>query len=409
MKNRGSIILLRCLLFALICLQLYMIFGFSKEDAQKSTESSERVTEEIAKIVIEDYEKLPVEEQKAAVKRIDPPVRKIAHATEFGILGGLALLFFLTFRRLPLWLSPILATLSAALAGAFDELHQTFVPGRSGEVRDVLIDTSGALLVILVVFLIFLLIRAQQKKIVLTKKVLPAPISAKIAILADLHGEYPKEIEAILQEEKPDLILLPGDLTDRENLESESDPAFAFLQNLSTLAPTYYSLGNHEVGCYRKGFCKNRTPIPLAEKAKENLAKAGIFLLDDRFFVEKGISICGLSSNGGKGIPQKQDLLHRFSAAPGFKILLCHHPEQFAPLVRSYPEIDLTIAGHAHGGQWRIFGHGIYAPDQGLFPSYTSGFYFDNRLLVSRGLGDHTIIPRFFNRRELVILELTSE
>lgn len=410
MKNRSTILLLRCLLFALICLQLYVIFGFSAEDAQKSTESSERVTEGIAKVIIDDYEKLPEEEQKAAVQRIDPPVRKIAHAAEFGILGGLFFLFFLTFRRLPLWLSSVLALLSAALAGFFDEFHQTFIPGRSGQSRDVLIDTSGALLAILVLLLIVLLFQNDKKKIALTKKALRAPVAAKIAIVADLHGAPAKPILALLKESSPDLILIPGDLADKENLEDENDPAFAFLKEASAIAPTYYSLGNHEIGCYRKGFRKNHTPIPLSEKIKENLAKTGAYVLDDRFYLDQGIAICGLSSDGGKKEPlAKEALLDRFSKAPGYRILLCHHPEKAALLLPNYPEIHLVLSGHAHGGQWRFFGRGIYSPDQGLFPRYTSGFYCNDRLFVSRGLGDHTIIPRLFNRRELVILELKPE
>ncbi|MBQ3816071.1 MAG: metallophosphoesterase, partial [Clostridia bacterium] len=59
---------------------------------------------------------------------------------------------------------------------------------------------------------------------------------------------------------------------------------------------------------------------------------------------------------------------------PGFHILLCHHPEYWEPLVHGR-RIELTVSGHAHGGQWRIFGRGVYAPGQGLFPRYTSGLY----------------------------------
>ena len=410
MKKRTSLILLRCFLLLLICLQLFFIFGFSAEDAQKSDETSQQVTEKIAKVVVDDFEKLPEEEQKEVIQRIDPPVRKIAHFTEFGVLGGLFFLLFLTFP-MPMWLSCLFSTLSAALFGALDEWHQTFVPGRSGQIRDTLIDASGALLVSSVLFLLAFLLKTNRKKIKVAAYSLRAPLNAKIAVVADLHGESGDPVLAILQKEAPNLILVPGDLADMEDLENETSPAFAFLKEAASLAPTFYSLGNHEVDCHRKGLHKNRTPIPLSETARNNLAKTGAILLENSFVYQNGIALCGLTSNGGGSdkAPWTESLAKRFSTMPGYKILLCHHPEQFDAFIAPYPAVNLTISGHAHGGQWRFFGQGIYSPDQGLFPRYTSGFYHGGRLLISRGLGDSTALPRIFNPRELVILNLTSK
>ena len=66
----------------------------------------------------------------------------------------------------------------------------------------------------------------------------------------------------------------------------------------------------------------------------------------------------------------------------------------------------------AHGGQWRFFGRGVFAPGQGLFPKYTSGIYKGEhgKLLVGRGLGDsHKFPPRIFNRTEVIIVTLKAE
>lgn len=410
MKKQTSLIFLRCFLLLLICLQLFLIFGFSAEDAKESDETSSQVTEEIAKIVVEDYETLPEEEQQEVIQRIDPPVRKVAHFAEFGILGGLCFLLFLTFP-MPMWASFLLSILSAALCGSLDEWHQTFVPGRSGQVRDVLIDTSGAILVSAVLLLLAFLLKENRKKIKVTTCTRHAPLQKKIAIVSDLHGEPAEPVLSLLEKAAPDLILVPGDLADWEALDDESACAFAFLRGAAKIAPTYYSLGNHEIDCHRKGFCKNRVPVPLSEKARENVAKTGAILLENACAYEDGVALCGLSSNGGgkENAPWSENLAKRFSAMPGYKILLCHHPEQFDAFIAPYPAIDLTVSGHAHGGQWRIFGQGIYSPDQGLFPRYTSGFYHGGRLFVSRGLGDATALPRIFNPRELVILELTNK
>ena len=92
---------------------------------------------------------------------------------------------------------------------------------------------------------------------------------------------------------------------------------------------------------------------------------------------------------------------------PGYHLLLCHHPEYFDRYLRDYP-IDLTVSGHAHGGQWRVFGRGVYAPDQGLFPKYTSGLHED-RLVISRGVANTVpFAPRLFNPCEVVTVEVNG-
>ena len=84
-------------------------------------------------------------------------------------------------------------------------------------------------------------------------------------------------------------------------------------------------------------------------------------------------------------------------------ILLAHRPELFS----RYAEAGFSycFCGHAHGGQVAFFGRGLYAPDQGLFPSYTSGVYRtgDSTMLVSRGLGDGKSAFRIFNSYSIII------
>ena len=73
---------------------------------------------------------------------------------------------------------------------------------------------------------------------------------------------------------------------------------------------------------------------------------------------------------------------------------------------------ELVLAGHAHGGQWRLPGllNGLFAPDQGLFPHLRrrpAVHWRGHHLLVSRGLArESTRLPRFYNRPELVVVEL---
>ncbi|MCD8150738.1 MAG: hypothetical protein LUE92_14500 [Clostridiales bacterium] len=69
------------------------------------------------------------------------------------------------------------------------------------------------------------------------------------------------------------------------------------------------------------------------------------------------------------------------------------------------------MAGHTHGGQWRVFSAGgkkrgipVFAPGQGLFPKYAYGRY--GKMVVSSGVSNTTEILRFGNPCEVVMLEL---
>ncbi len=223
-----------------------------------------------------------------------------------------------------------------------------------------------------------------------------------VAVAADLHNrEYDDVIDAI-REIKPDFILIPGDLTDNLNHAyslSDSSAGFAFLHDVAKTARTYYSVGNHE----RK----------VSVKCMEAIKKSGAVLLDNATVREGEIVFGGLSSGlfesrYGATPPPNLVYLYEYAKEDGFKLLLSHHPEYYPDYIRDL-DIDLTVSGHAHGGQWRIFGRGVYAPGQGLFPKYTSGLY-ENRLYVSRGLTNTGFpIPRFFNKTELAVLYLKKK
>ena len=92
-----------------------------------------------------------------------------------------------------------------------------------------------------------------------------------------------------------------------------------------------------------------------------------------------------------------------------YTILLTHRPELLD--VYSQYDFDLVLAGHAHGGQWRIPGilNGLWAPNQGLFPAHAGGRYEQDGtvMIVSLGLArESTWVPRWYNRPELVIIDL---
>ena len=112
----------------------------------------------------------------------------------------------------------------------------------------------------------------------------------------------------------------------------------------------------------------------------------------------------------GTNSSKLEEHLARLSDDSVFQILLSHRPELFH--LYASENIDIIFSGHAHGGQFRMpFIGGLVAPDQGLFPKYTSGAYTQDQstLIVSRGLGNSIIPVRLFNRPDIVAVTFQNE
>ncbi len=231
----------------------------------------------------------------------------------------------------------------------------------------------------------------------------------RVLVLADLHQQVRPNLLSRWQALEPSLILIPGDwIEGNMHRMQQRESTLALLRSLTELCPVYYSLGNHEI--VSRGDCQplgvSEKPVALSaqtERLCEQLKQCGVMLLLDRFVRHGSLCVGGLTSAAGRFV--SCDLLRQMACEEGFRLLLCHHPEYYEPYVRAHG-LDLTVSGHAHGGQWRVFGRGVYAPGQGLFPRYTSGLYDDGHLLVSRGLAGRFPIPRVANPREDILLEL---
>lgn len=258
-----------------------------------------------------------------------------------------------------------------------------------------------------------------------------AGIPHTIALLSDLHGKDGSEALTILRRRRPSLIAVTGDLflgykaLEGDNLIDLQPAVIPFVQSCAELAPTYISLGNHEWLASASDF--------------DALKSAGAVLLDNAWIRDQDTDLLvgGLTSamvmdyrrfrrKHTTDLPYPKEKHHidglvlrpsvrwlqKFEEEDGYKILLCHHPEYWrlqAPLLRDHP-IDLILAGHAHGGQIRLFGRGLYSPGQGFLPRYTGGVFRGphGNLVVSRGLANTAPrpIPRLFNPREVITIDL---
>lgn len=228
-----------------------------------------------------------------------------------------------------------------------------------------------------------------------------------IGLVADLHscnyGENQRTLTEAIDQSRPDVLLLAGDIIDDEMPLQKSEE---FLSWAGKHYPSYYVTGNHE---YWTG---------QIDEVRDFVRSLGVTVLEGQnqllTFRGQKIQICGINDRE-IGLEKWQKELKQCGdnlLPEAFSVLLTHRPEEISEY-RKYP-FDLITAGHAHGGQWRLPAviNGLYAPNQGLFPKYAGGRYDfeESTFIVSRGLArESTRIPRIFNRPEYVVIRLVPE
>ena len=209
--------------------------------------------------------------------------------------------------------------------------------------------------------------------------------TVRLAVVSDLHDEAYEDLWPLLQ--GADCLLVPGDVVNR--YRQSANRGLAFLAEAAKRLPTFFSLGNHEL-------CIKSRPALL-----KALEQTGATLLLNRYVSFQGLWIGGWYRPWLLGM---EDMLEDFERLQGCKVLLCHRPEDYRRHMRGR-EIDLVLAGHAHGGQIRLGRQGLYAPGQGFFPQMTKGVV-DGRMIVSAGAGNPVRMPRWGNPCEILRIEL---
>ncbi len=264
------------------------------------------------------------------------------------------------------------------------------------------------------VILLYLYNQNTQVKVshytVKSKKISNCFNGYKIAHISDYHNTNSKRIKETLikrlKENRPDIIVITGDLIDsrRTNIETASD----FVKSIAHIAPIYYVFGNHE------------SRLKNIEYLEEKIQNVGAKILRNNYVkLEKDgeyIKLIGIDDPCFFGISKEEEktklenIIKTLAKEENrFTILLIHRPEYMQ--IYSNNNVDLVFTGHAHGGQIRIpFVGGIIAPGQGMFPKYTSGIHEmnDTKTVISRGIGNSSFPFRVNNRPELVIATLTN-
>ena len=240
-----------------------------------------------------------------------------------------------------------------------------------------------------------------------------------IALVTDLHQRPYGAVLASLRAKKPEIICIAGDFLfgrlPRSGPAVREAGLLPFFTACAALAPCFVSLGNHEwlitdedmdlirgTGAH---VLDNSHTIHAHKKTRLVIGGLTSSCLDEcRRMMAAGyerLEAHMLTRDCTKTPPQL-GWLEEYCREPGYHILLCHHPEYY-PRYLKKRDIQLILSGHAHGGQIRIFGQGLFAPGQGVFPRLTGGVK-DGRLVISRGLANCQPVPRINNPPELVYI-----
>ena len=208
----------------------------------------------------------------------------------------------------------------------------------------------------------------------------------RIVLLSDLHlSEYGTDNADLVQKVRnlaPDLIAVAG-------------LVLSLMRQLVDIAPVYYAPGNHEWAARYANGCDTifddikATGVHWMNGTYEDATINGKKLRIGGFFEWPRAQLeRDISREVADALNDETNALDNVCT-----ILICHCPEVLDTSLAD-EKFDLVLSGHAHGGQVRIGGHGLWSTSQGFLPKY------------SRGLGDSEPYPRIFNQPELVVVDV---
>ncbi len=228
----------------------------------------------------------------------------------------------------------------------------------------------------------------------------------KIVHISDYHNDPVPGLVEEIAHNSPDIIVMTGDMTDDKHKSAR--PALELIGRLLKIAPCYIVSGNHDL--WRHDFnsyvksCKDMGAVFLQNETAKILRN------------NKKILISGMEDMFSKVNIKKtiEEYLEFFYKSEEYQIFLFHRANAL-DYVKDFG-FDLILSGHMHGGHVRIPGiGGVFSPFSSfaenkkfLFPKYFGGMYNSNdcTMIVNRGSGNPTPIPRFFNRPEIGVITL---
>lgn len=236
----------------------------------------------------------------------------------------------------------------------------------------------------------------------------------RIVFLSDMHnnsiGKDNYKLIGAIREANPDLVLIGGDmLTAKPGCPIDAPVK---LVNYLKEYKVFYGMGNHEyrMKLYEEDYGESFEKLVYAlEESKVNVLLNNKVSLDSLNIDIQGLMIDREFYKRFEKKEMTQEYLEKTIGIRDdrrFRIMLAHNPEYFDSYSK---QADLVLSGHVHGGIMVLpFLGGVVSPRFTLFPKYDGGRFDKNNstMIVSRGLGSHTIPLRVFNPAELIVINL---
>ncbi|WP_461816126.1 VanZ family protein [Faecalimonas sp.] len=153
----------RAIFTILVAFWMGLIFWFSAQPAVESAKMSHSIGMAVGNVLVPDFGSLSKQEQEKIAEKIDYPIRKVAHATEYAVLGGLLVLMYGSYGIIGKK-GMAYGILTGVAYAMTDEIHQLFVLGRSCQVTDVLIDSTGVIFGSIIGILIYICAVRQRSR-----------------------------------------------------------------------------------------------------------------------------------------------------------------------------------------------------------------------------------------------------
>ena len=240
----------------------------------------------------------------------------------------------------------------------------------------------------------------QVKEVTIESKDIPQEFNGyRIVQLADIHaGSWANNTAPmqkavnIINRLQPDLIVFTGDLVN--NLASELDAFIPVFSQLKARQGVYSVLGNHDYSTYIQWDTPQQQEAQL-DSLKAKQAQMGWTLLNNRhvklYQQNDSIALIGVENSGRPPFPDHAQLNEAMQGTEGmFQILLSHDPSHWRREVLPHTDIQLTLSGHTHAMQTKLFG---FTPAQFVYPENDGLYQEGNQMLyVNIGLG-HLLYP----------------
>ncbi|HKM05194.1 MAG TPA: metallophosphoesterase [Lachnospiraceae bacterium] len=272
--------------------------------------------------------------------------------------------------------------------------------------------------IVILLFFVVIIIVDTNRFVIIEQEIYSPKVQKdySFVVLSDLHnksyGKNNKRLMKAIQRLKPDSVIVAGDMITGKKGDGYQN-AISLMEGLALDYPIFYGNGNHEYrmrmnpeyyGSMYDDYVSqlNRSGVALLMNKKKDLLQENIVI--------HGLEIDRKYFNKFKVPPMEDSYLEKLLGKTDqkkFQILIAHNPDFFPKYAKW--GADLVLSGHIHGGVINLpFLGGVISPTFHLFPKYDGGLYEigKSKMILSRGLGTHTVPIRMFNPGEVIFVKL---